>query len=137
VSYVIDIFFDEFFSGYSVCADYIQNPFIKLLHKCFELLCSLLMIYRLGLCVLLRTYRQDYETFFHIVILSKHHHHYNYQGAYSRGEKKCAAHVYAPRTGWFTFSSDRYDTCMLTYLYIYIYIYIYMNLYYICIYNPT
>jgi hypothetical protein len=49
---------------------------IKLLHKCFELLYSLLMPYRLGLCVLRRIYRQDYETLFHVVILSKHHHHY-------------------------------------------------------------
>jgi mannosidase alpha-like ER degradation enhancer 1 len=29
----------------------------------------------LGLCVLRRIYRQDYETLFHVVILSKHHHH--------------------------------------------------------------
>jgi hypothetical protein len=29
----------------------------------------------LVLCVLRRTYRQDYETLFHVVILSKHHHH--------------------------------------------------------------
>jgi hypothetical protein len=29
---------------------------------------------RLGLWDLLRTYRQDYETPFHVVILSKHHH---------------------------------------------------------------
>jgi hypothetical protein len=28
---------------------------------------------RLSLCVL-RRYRQDYETLFHVVILSKHHH---------------------------------------------------------------
>jgi hypothetical protein len=31
---------------------------------------------RLGLRVLRRTYRQDYETLFHGVILSKHHHHH-------------------------------------------------------------
>jgi hypothetical protein len=31
----------------------------------------------LGLCVLRRTYRQDYETFFRTVILSKHHHHHH------------------------------------------------------------
>jgi hypothetical protein len=44
---------------------------IKMLHKCFELMCLLYLIY-----VLRRTYRQDYETFFHVVILSKHHHHH-------------------------------------------------------------
>jgi hypothetical protein len=32
------------------------------------------MLYSLGLCVLRRTCRQDYETLFHVVILSKHHH---------------------------------------------------------------
>jgi hypothetical protein len=31
--------------------------------------------FKLGLCVLRRTYRQDYETLFHVVILIKHHHH--------------------------------------------------------------
>jgi hypothetical protein len=30
----------------------------------------------LGLYVLRRTYRQDYETLFHVGILSKHHHHH-------------------------------------------------------------
>jgi hypothetical protein len=58
---------------------------IKLLHKCFELLCSLLMPYRLGLCVLRRIYRQDYESLFHVVILSEHHHHHKgryYHAAY-------------------------------------------------------
>jgi hypothetical protein len=44
---------------------------IKLLHKCLELLCWLFMPYRLGLCVLSRTYRQDYEKPFHGAIL--HH----------------------------------------------------------------
>jgi hypothetical protein len=39
---------------------------IKLLHKCFEFLCSLLM--PLCLYVLRRTYRQDYETLFHVII---------------------------------------------------------------------
>jgi hypothetical protein len=29
-----------------------------------------------GLCVLRRTYREDYETLFHVAILSKHHHHH-------------------------------------------------------------
>jgi hypothetical protein len=38
------------------------------------LFCSLFLPYRLGLCVLRRKYRQDYETLFHVVILSKHHH---------------------------------------------------------------
>jgi hypothetical protein len=33
--------------------------------------------YRLGLCVSHRTYRQDYETLCHILILSKHHHHHH------------------------------------------------------------
>jgi hypothetical protein len=33
------------------------------------------MPYRLGLCVLRRTYRQDFETLFHVVILSKYYHH--------------------------------------------------------------
>jgi hypothetical protein len=33
----------------------------------------------LGLCVLRRTYRQDYETLLHVVILSKHHHHHHHQ----------------------------------------------------------
>jgi hypothetical protein len=37
-------------------------------------LCSLLMPYRLGSCVLRRTYKED-ETLFHVVILSKHYHH--------------------------------------------------------------
>jgi hypothetical protein len=32
-------------------------------------------LYYTGLCVLRRTCRQDYETLFHVVILSKHHHH--------------------------------------------------------------
>jgi dynein heavy chain len=32
------------------------------------------MLQRLGLCVLRRTFRQDYETLFHILILSKRHH---------------------------------------------------------------
>jgi hypothetical protein len=36
------------------------------------------MPYRLGLCVLRSTYRQDYETLFPVVILSKHHHHHIY-----------------------------------------------------------
>jgi hypothetical protein len=41
-------------------------------------MCSLLMPYWLGLCVLRRTRRQNrlYETLFHTVIIpSKHHHH--------------------------------------------------------------
>jgi hypothetical protein len=53
---------------------------IKLLHKCFEFLCSLLMPYLLGLCLLRRTCRQTrlYETLFHtVIILSKHHHHHH------------------------------------------------------------
>jgi hypothetical protein len=33
------------------------------------------MHYWMGLCVLHRTCRQDYETLFHVVILNKHHHH--------------------------------------------------------------
>jgi hypothetical protein len=52
---------------------------IKLLHKCFEFLCSL-PFYWLGLCVLRRTCRQNrlYETLFHtVIILSKHHHHHH------------------------------------------------------------
>jgi hypothetical protein len=52
---------------------------IKLLHKCFEFLCSLLMPYWLGSCVLCRTCRQNrlFETLFHtVIILSKHHHHH-------------------------------------------------------------
>jgi hypothetical protein len=51
---------------------------IKLLLKCFEFFCSLLMPYWLGLYVLRRTCRQNrlYETLFHtVIILSKHHHH--------------------------------------------------------------
>jgi hypothetical protein len=36
------------------------------------------MLYRLGLCVLRRTYRQYYEILFHAVILGKHHHHYHH-----------------------------------------------------------
>jgi hypothetical protein len=48
---------------------------IKLLHKRFYFLCSLLIPYWMVLCVLRRTCRQDYETLFHVVILSKHHHH--------------------------------------------------------------
>jgi hypothetical protein len=36
---------------------------------------SITYAFWLGLCVLHRTYRQDYETLFHVVILSKHHHH--------------------------------------------------------------
>jgi hypothetical protein len=36
------------------------------------------MPYRLGLCVLRRTYRQDYETLFYLLILSKHHHYHDY-----------------------------------------------------------
>jgi hypothetical protein len=37
---------------------------------------------RLGLCGLRRTYRQDYETLFHVVILSKHHHYRHQADAY-------------------------------------------------------
>jgi hypothetical protein len=44
-------------------------------HSYFDPYYSLLMPYRLGLCVLRRTYREDYETLFHVVILSKHHYH--------------------------------------------------------------
>jgi hypothetical protein len=50
---------------------------IKLLHKCFQILCTLLMPYWTSLCVLRRTCRQDYETLFPVVILSKHHHHHH------------------------------------------------------------
>jgi hypothetical protein len=44
----------------------------------FHFLCSLLMPYWLGLCVLRRTCRQSslYETLFHCNTLSKHHHHH-------------------------------------------------------------
>jgi hypothetical protein len=55
---------------------------IKLLHKCFKFLCSILMPYWLGLCVLRRTCRQNrlYETLFHtVIILSKHHYHHHHQ----------------------------------------------------------
>jgi hypothetical protein len=31
-----------------------------------------------GLCILRRTYRQDYETISLVIILSKHHHHYHH-----------------------------------------------------------
>jgi hypothetical protein len=48
---------------------------IQLLHKCFYFLCSLLIPYWMGLCVLRSKSWQDYETLFHVVILSKHHHH--------------------------------------------------------------
>jgi hypothetical protein len=44
-----------------------------------DFLCSLLMPYWLGLCVLRRKCRQNrlYETLFHtVIILSKHHHHH-------------------------------------------------------------
>jgi cold shock CspA family protein len=35
---------------------------------------------RLGLWFLRRIYRQDYETLFHVVILSKHHHYHISEG---------------------------------------------------------
>jgi hypothetical protein len=52
---------------------------IKLLHKWFEFLCSLLMPYWLSLCIVRRIYRQNrlYENLFHtVIILSKYHHHH-------------------------------------------------------------
>jgi ABC-type branched-subunit amino acid transport system substrate-binding protein len=53
-----------------------QPSTMYVIQKCFELLCSLLMPSRLGLCVLRRTYRQDYETLFNVIILVEPHHHY-------------------------------------------------------------
>jgi hypothetical protein len=60
--------------------DVIKGLFVfKLLHECFEFLCTLLINcgFWLGSYVLRRTYRQDYETLFHVVILSKQHHHHH------------------------------------------------------------
>jgi hypothetical protein len=54
-------------------------------HTGFYFLCSLLMPYWTGFCVFRMTCRQDYETLFHVVILSKHHHHYSHpERCYSR-----------------------------------------------------
>jgi hypothetical protein len=39
--------------------------------------------YRLSLCVLRMTYRQHYETPFHVVILSEHHHHHHHHTIYT------------------------------------------------------
>jgi hypothetical protein len=39
--------------------------------------CVHYLCFWLGLCVLRRTYRQDYETLLHVEILSKHYHHHH------------------------------------------------------------
>jgi hypothetical protein len=69
----------------------------ELLHKCFELLCSLLMPFRLGLRALRRIYRQDYEPFFHVIILSKHHHHHQVRDSNQTISTKTAHHPLSTR----------------------------------------
>jgi hypothetical protein len=82
-------------------------------------ICSLLMPHRLGLCVLRRVYRQDYENLFRVVILSKHHH-----------------NIYKSLGGDAAIL-DGTDIYIYIYIYIFIYIYIYIYIYvniHICMY---
>jgi hypothetical protein len=78
-----------------------------------ELLCLLLMPQRLGLCILRRTYRQDYETFSHVVILIKHHHHHRLSETSHRLELSLISPL----------------IYISIYMYIYICIYIHINMY--------
>jgi hypothetical protein len=50
---------------------------IKLLHKCFELLCSLLMPFGWVYVFYVGHIYKIMKPFFHVVILSKHHHHHH------------------------------------------------------------
>jgi hypothetical protein len=55
----------------------------EFLNFCVHYLCLWL-----GLCVLRRTNRQDYETLFPVVILIKHHHHHHRQGVMKQGKDR-------------------------------------------------
>jgi hypothetical protein len=68
------------------------------------------MPYTLGLCALRRMYRQGYETLFHVVILSKHHHVYTFR-VYVRGYVSIYLYLYV---------------CIYIYAYVYICICIHM-----------
>jgi hypothetical protein len=94
---------------------------IKLLHKCFHFLCSILMLFWTTLCVLRRTCRQSslYETLFHCNTLSKHHHH---------SKRKSQLNVIFSVLGT---PSEQVNLFINIFTYMYLYLCIYINMYYV------
>jgi hypothetical protein len=108
---------------------YIVNEFLL----CFEFLCSLLMTYWLGLCVLRRTCRQNrlYETLFHtVIILSKHHHHHHHHHIVNHFFFFRKMALNAPkRIKKIENSLEKHEADMEVYICIYMFIYICLCLY--------
>jgi hypothetical protein len=107
---------------------------------CINALDCITYAFWLGLCVLRRTYRQDYETLLHVVILSKHHHHHlsvpykkisvvNVHHFLELPMKMCilqyqCLHIYI-------YICIYVYICICIYVYIYIYVRVHIN---VCIY---
>jgi hypothetical protein len=86
------------------------------------------MPYRLGLCVLRRTYKEDYETLFPVVILSKHHHHHHHhvQGCNNfKTKDNGLLPILVDTLGpWIFINLGSSQTGIYIYMYIYIHIHI-------------
>jgi predicted N-acyltransferase len=77
------------------------------------------------------TYRQDYETLFHVLILSKHHHHTYIQIVGGTINLVKNTHFYGRYWGGFKFVQFlHFEACYYkVHIYVYIYIYIYIYVY--------